>query len=100
MALNMNWLNRWFAKKCKEAWEYNSSQPDCKLTGSIAVDDTRLSSQGMNFTVYRANGGHVIEHRVYDRKTDRNNNSLHVITDDKDLGEEIGKIITFENLRS
>ena len=28
------------------------------------------------------------------------NESLHIITDDKDLGEELGKIITFEHLRS
>lgn len=96
----INLFNRWFAKKCKEAWEYNSSQPDAKLTRAVEVDDTRLNSHGMNFTVYRASGGHVIEHRVYDRKQDRNNTSLHVITDDKDLGKEIGKIITFESLRS
>jgi hypothetical protein len=54
----------------------------------------------MNFTVYRANGGHVVETRQYDRKRDENNNSLHIITDDKDLGEEIGKIITFERLKA
>jgi hypothetical protein len=54
----------------------------------------------MNFSVYRASGGTIIETRRYDRKRDTNDNSLHIITDDKDLGEEIGKIITFENLRS
>ena len=97
----INLFNRWFAKKCKEAWEYNSSQTEgSKLIRAVEVDDTRLNSHGMNFTVYRASGGHVIEHRVYDRKQDRNNTSLHVITDDKDLGQEIGKIITFESLRS
>ena len=59
-----------------------------------------INSNGMTFTVYRANGGHIIEHRVYDKRTDRTTNGLHIITDDKDLGEEIGKIITYEQLRS
>jgi hypothetical protein len=53
----------------------------------------------MNFTVYRASGGHIIETRTYDRHKDRNNHGLHIITDDKDLGDEIGKIITYENLK-
>jgi hypothetical protein len=54
----------------------------------------------MNFTIHRADGGHVVEMRIYDRKRDENDIKLHVITDDKDLGEELGKIITFSNLRS
>lgn len=93
----MKIFKKWFAKMCQEAWENaKETRPD-RITAT--VESSGLSSQGMNFTVYRANGGHIIEHRIYDRKTDRNNNSLHIITDDKDLGEEIGKIITFENLR-
>ena len=88
-------------------WLYNwlNSVND---TGKIAriqsdqplVSSSRIESRGMNFSVYRANGGYVIEHRVYDRKTDRSDNSLHIITDEKDLGEEIAKIITFENIRN
>jgi hypothetical protein len=62
--------------------------------------EATIESKGLNFTVYRANGGYVIENRSYDRKLDRSCSSLHIITDDKDLGEEIGKIITFEQLRS
>jgi hypothetical protein len=42
----------------------------------------------------------VIETRQYDRKRDENNIGLHIVTDDRDLGEEIGKIITYQNLRS
>lgn len=97
----MKWFDRWFAKKCKQAWENREDAPET-LTSSrpIAVREDSINSNGMNFTVYRASGGHVIENRVYDRKTDRHNNSLHIITDDKDLGEELGKIITFESLRN
>jgi hypothetical protein len=41
----------------------------------------------------------VVETRTYDRVKDRNNNQLHIITDDKDLGKELGRIITLEVLR-
>ena len=94
----MKWFNKWFAKKCQQAWEDHRKQP---VEETLSVGrSSKIESNGMNFTVYKASGGHIIEHRVYDRKTDRNNNSLHIITDDKDLGEEIGKIITFESLRN
>lgn len=59
-----------------------------------------ISGQGMNFTVYRADGGYVIEQKTYQKRTEEWNNNLHIVTDDKDLGEEIAKIITFTNLRS
>jgi hypothetical protein len=91
----MRFFKNWFAKMCREAWENSrvvEVAPSTKASRSI-------DSSGMNFTVYRANGGHVVETRQYDRKRDENNNSLHIITDDKDLGEEIGKIITFERLK-
>lgn len=68
--------------------------------GTRITSVQEINSNGMTFTVYRANGGHIIEHRVYDKRTDRTTNGLHIITDDKDLGEEIGKIITYEQLRS
>ena len=85
-----NWLNS--VNDTRKMVRLESDQP--------LVSSSRIESRGMNFSVYRANGGYVIEHRVYDRKTDRSDNSLHIITDEKDLGEEIAKIITFENIRN
>jgi hypothetical protein len=49
--------------------------------------------------VYKASGGIVIETRAYDERKDRNNLGLYVITEDQDVGYEIGKIITYENLK-
>ena len=53
---------------------------------------------GMNFTVYHAAGGKVIQIRTYDPRTDRNSSSLHVITDKENLGEELAQIITYGSL--
>ena len=85
--------------KIKQAERYEEKDASQVVSAGHPLG-SGLDSPGMNFTVYRASGGHIVEHRTYDRKTDRNNHSLHIITDDKDLGEELGKIITFENLRN
>jgi hypothetical protein len=68
---------------------------------TITIDDCspNLSSQGFRLNIYGASGGTIVETTKYDRKHDENRNSLHIITDDKDLGEELGKIITMEQLR-
>jgi hypothetical protein len=67
---------------------------------TLCIDSTpSLDSDGFRLQVHKANGGVVVETRRYDRRDDENSTSLYVITEDKDLGAEIGKIITMENLR-
>ena len=68
---------------------------------SIAIDDctVNLSSQGFRLNIYGASGGTIVETTKYDRKSDENRHSLHVVTEDKDLGDELAKIITMESLR-
>lgn len=54
---------------------------------------------GLNIQVHRAQGGRIVTFRRYDRKTDRNNNSVYVIHDDLDFEKELGKLITLESMR-
>ena len=93
----MKWFDKWFLKKCRQAWD--STKESAKTEG-VPMRTNSIDTSGMNFTVYRANGGHVIETRTHDRRNDRYSHGLHIITDDKDLGDEIAKIITYENIRS
>jgi hypothetical protein len=65
----------------------------------IAVSEDRFNSDGMRLQVYKGSGGFVVEVRNYDRKRDENKNSMYIITDEKDLGNELGKIITMESMR-
>lgn len=58
-----------------------------------------LNSHSFRLQVYGASGGTIIETTKYDRKNDENRHSLHVVTEDKDLGAELAKIITMEQLR-
>ena len=67
-----------------------------------AVEDENgldLNSQSFRLNIYGASGGTIIETTKYDRKSDENRHSLHVVTEDKDLGQELSKIITMEQLR-
>lgn len=52
----------------------------------------------MNFSITKAKGGWIIEYRQWDKQTDRHNISLYIVHENKDLGEEIARIITYENL--
>jgi hypothetical protein len=62
-------------------------------------EEARLESNGMRFQLYRATGGYVIEVRSYDEHKDRTITGMYVITDDNNLGEELGKIVTMECLK-
>jgi hypothetical protein len=77
----------------------NDDEIEWSNADSLAVENNRLESDGMRLQVYRASGGYVVETRSYDHKNDRNNNTMHVITDEEDLGDRIGKIIMMEALR-
>jgi hypothetical protein len=104
-------LSRWLMKKLVEGSEFEKRQNQLRES-AISVDRlaNSLISKGptsidqperaIQFTVYSANGGRVVETRRYDRKTDRNTNGLYVINNDADFGKEIDKIITMEALKS
>ena len=72
---------------------------ECELVYAEDCESVDLHSQGFRLQVYGASGGTIVETTKYDRKSDENRHSLHVITEDKDLGEELAKIITMEQLR-
>lgn len=95
----MKWFDNWICKKYKDILNRTGLELQEKEIPIPRLSTRSIDSNGINFTVYRANGGYILEHRVYDTKNDRTDNSLYIITEDKNLGEEIGKIIVFEALR-
>ena len=79
-------------------WLMNDSDNEL----SYAVEDENspdLNSQSFRLNIYGASGGTIIETTKYDRKSDENRHSLHIVTEDKDLGQELSKIITMEQQR-
>ena len=94
----MNWFYRWLRNKLNhvDMEKYNTTKDL-----AIAIPHVRsIETHGMNFSVHRANGGYIVQYSQYDSRKDRAEPKLHIITDDKELGEELGKIISFESLRA
>lgn len=78
---------------------YNEPSPYGNTTAKIRVsEDIDDMNNSLNFTIFNATGGKIVRIRTYDRKLDRSNSALHIITDKEDLGEELAQIITRENL--
>ena len=77
----------------------NDDNDSMVIASTRVHNESHLDSQGFRLQVYKASGGIVIETHAYDEKKDRSNIGLYVITEDQDVGYELGKIITFENLK-
>lgn len=58
-----------------------------------------LSQSAMNFRLYPATGGHIVEYSYYNENTDQNTQALHLIPSDQDLGDSLSKIMTLEALK-
>jgi hypothetical protein len=68
------------------------------LSGSAGHDElTQQSTQGLNIRVVPASGGHIVSIR---RDNNYSNSDLHIINEEKDLGAELGKIITLHYLKT
>jgi hypothetical protein len=99
----MKWFNKWFAKKCQQAWEEARNQPDelasTMKVGRVTRADDIESDEGLNITVRAAIGGRIVSFRHYDRQKDRNYWKTYVIPEDLDFERELGKMITLESMR-
>ena len=101
----MKWLDNWILKRAKRIRNRNEtiSSIDRLQTGiSISEDRPSIGSSKhrMNFVVYRANGGMMVEYNRYDERKDQHYCELHIVHPDEDLGAALGKIVTFESLKS
>jgi hypothetical protein len=109
----MNWFDKWIAKKVLKAWD-DARNPSFAIskgealhlnsivgakTASLVSQDRMESSPDLNFRMFRAENGYIMEVRQYDKRTDRHTHNLHLIPDSADLGQSIGHIITVESLK-
>jgi hypothetical protein len=106
----MNWFKRIIVKWVREDWENARQVPeqDCypstkmsrgnpisTISGRANVD----SEPTLQFKVYSAVGGKVVEFNRYDPKSDRTDRQIYIIGKDEDFGEKIAKISMLESLR-
>lgn len=92
----MKWFDKWFSRKVQKSWELARQE---KESNSIGVANPRRFQQSaMQFSVYNACGGWVIEYNHYDERQDKHTTRMHVIPVDQDLNESIANIINYENM--
>ena len=101
----MKWLDNWILKRAKRIRNRNETISSIdRLQTGIAISEDRhsigSSRHRMNFTVYRANGGTIVEYNKYDERKDQHHCDLHIVHEDENLGEALAKIVTFESLKS
>lgn len=102
----MKWLDNWILKRAKRIRQRNETGAGIsRIESSVGIiNDDRVSigssKHRMNFVVYRANGGMMVEYNRYDDRKDQHYCELHIIHPDQDLGAALGKIVTFESLKS
>lgn len=101
----MNWFKRMVVNWVRDDWENarNTVQEDCypSTKNSIGISTRDIGSDAtLNFKVYNAIGGKIVEFSRYDRKSDRAEHQIYIIGKDEDFGEKIAKISTFEVLKN
>jgi hypothetical protein len=104
----MKWFKKMVIKWVREDWENAGPtiEEDCypspKLSRGMNTVSTRSgidSEPTLQFKVYSAVGGKVVEFNRYDPKTDRSDRQVYIIGKDEDFGEKIAKISMLESLR-
>ena len=98
----MNFLKKMIIKWVREDWDKAGRyEQDCMVSPKNTISAHRGidSEPTLNFKVYSAVGGKIVEFSRYDRKTDRHDNQIYIIGKDEDFGEKIAKISTLEVLR-
>jgi deoxycytidine triphosphate deaminase len=96
----MKWLKRKIAEWAKEgnniAYDYSRGE---KGLVSVSVDNRVDDEPVLNFRIYNAQNGKILEFNKYDRKSDRNDRSIYIVEKDKDVVEYVGKCLSLELLK-
>jgi hypothetical protein len=100
----MNWFKRMVINWVREDWEHARQEQDCypttKLSRGNSLNGSDVNSDPtLQFKVYNAVGGKVVEFTRYDRQKDRAEHQIYVIGKDEDFGAKIAKISTLEVLK-
>ena len=104
-----NWLRQRLINILVDTGNQGARQRPARLSsqGSISVsfDDDIAEVDRLElpdpivFKVQAVSGGTVVESKWFDYKKDEQRIKLHIITQDENLSESIGKIVTMELLQ-
>ena len=95
----MKWLKKKLRKWVLDANEYTTEKSK-GIGASRDVEASMCDAEPiLNFRVFSAVGGQVVEFRRYDRVKDHSDTTTYIIQKDDDFGEKISKIANLELLK-
>jgi hypothetical protein len=88
----------------RDDWENARQEQDCYPTPKLSRGNTIStrdvgSDPTLQFKIYNAVGGKVVEFSRYDQKADRHHHDIYIIGKNEDFGEKIAKIAMLETLK-
>jgi hypothetical protein len=86
---------RWLKRKIRN-W---LQQEESVVLEKITASRDSINQQGMNFSLYKAVGGHILESRTYNSKTDRHEGTLYMIHEDEDFAKQVAQAIMLEQIK-
>lgn len=92
------WLKKKFRDWAKEAWETDNGAIAVSSKGSLSRNQVE-SEPTLNFRVYNAVGGQIVEFSKYNSSRDRHETDLYIIKKDEDFGERIAQIANLEIMK-
>lgn len=95
----MGWFKRKFAKWVREAWE-NARSEEVYATESVRPHEGVNGKSSVRFTIYAAQGGHIIEYYKNDRYREHDGPELVIVNGDQTIGQAVEHILTMEALKS
>jgi hypothetical protein len=108
--VKLSWFERWFLKHSKKAWknakhpayqeEDNRRGPRGPIEPLYASSNRSLNDRNsIDMSLFRADGGWIVQFTNYDDHRDRTNVHHFVIPDSEDFGQKLSEIITLQCLR-
>ena len=96
----MGWFKKKFAKWVREAWENARDEDRTYTADSIRPHEGVNGKSSVRFTIYAAQGGHIIEYYKNDRYKEHDGPELVIVNGDQTIGQAVEHILTMEALKS
>lgn len=87
---------KWLKRKLRN-WLDDDSLERSQV--GLAVAKSNDYDEPLRISITKANGGTIVSSRRYNSRTDRNDGDVYVITDEQNLSDEVGKIVSMECLK-
>jgi hypothetical protein len=96
----MNWLKRKIRRWLDSEQDICISEPKYATASMNSINSRDVNSDPtLQFKVYNAIGGKVVEFSRYDRQRDKAFHDIYIISKDEDFGTKIAKIAMLEVLK-